>query len=377
MRRLLPVLAAVVACCGAVSARAASPLPPIPAVDAKAYLVVDARDGAVLASSHAHERLQIASLTKLMTVLLTLQRHKLTDVVTIDPRAAAVGQSSIALRGGQQMTVHDLLEGALIQSANDAADALALSLAPSFPAFATLMNAEAQKLGLADTHYVRPDGLDAPGEYSSAADVTKLARLDMRTRFVRETVAMRTATLADGEVLHTWNDLLGVYPGVVGVKTGHTDEAGWCQVAAVRGDGVTLYVTVLGGPDEATRDGDLEALITWGLDQFRVVAPVQAGRTYATVQLPYGRRPLALVATKELRTAARIGHPLTERVVAAASVRLPVRRGAVLGHVQIWEGSQLVGTRDLVAARSVHRPGLPGRLRFYAGRAAHDLAHLF
>ncbi|HEX5450476.1 MAG TPA: serine hydrolase, partial [Gaiellaceae bacterium] len=187
---LLLVLAALVCA----SAARATPVPPI---DAKAYLVIDARTGQVLASSHADEERPIASLTKLMTVLLTLEHHKLTDVVTVDKRAASVGESSIALDPGQKITVRDLLEGALIQSANDAADALALSMAKDYPAFAKLMNAKAQELGLAHTHFVRPDGLDAPGEYSTAADITKLAQIAMRNSFVRASVQKETATISD------------------------------------------------------------------------------------------------------------------------------------------------------------------------------------
>ncbi|MGZ4335505.1 MAG: D-alanyl-D-alanine carboxypeptidase family protein, partial [Gaiellaceae bacterium] len=194
--------------------------PPVPAVQAGAYVVEDAATGEVLASSNAHERLPIASITKLMTVLVALQHRKLSDVVTVDPRAARVGEESIYLSRGEQITVGELLKGALIQSANDAADALALSVAPSFPAFAKLMNARAAELGLHDTHFVRPDGLDAPGAYSSAADVTTLARIAMRTRVVRDTVRERTATILGGQVLHTWDDLLGTFPNVLGVKTG-------------------------------------------------------------------------------------------------------------------------------------------------------------
>ena len=138
-------------------------MPPAPTVQAGAYVIENAATGEVLASSNAHERLPIASITKLMTVLVVLQHRKLSDVVTVDPRAAAVGEESIYLTGGERITVSDLLKGALIQSANDAADALALSVAPSFPAFAKLMNAEAAELGLHDTHFVRPDGLDARG----------------------------------------------------------------------------------------------------------------------------------------------------------------------------------------------------------------------
>src|SRR5207247_7027641 len=125
-------------------------------------------------------------------VLVALERHKLTDVVRVDPRAASIGESTIHLRPGERLTVRDLIKGALIQSANDAADALALSVAPDFPSFARLMNAKAAELGLRDTHFVRPDGLDVPDHYSSAADMTKLARVLMQTRFVRETVDEET-----------------------------------------------------------------------------------------------------------------------------------------------------------------------------------------
>jgi D-alanyl-D-alanine carboxypeptidase (penicillin-binding protein 5/6) len=347
-----------------------------PPVNARAFIVQDARTGEILASSHAHDRLPIASITKLMTVLVALQHHRLTDVVTVDPRAAAVGESSIELDPGDQLTVRDLIKGALIQSANDAADALALSVAPDFPSFARLMNEQAAALGLSDSHFVRPDGLDAFGEYSSAADVTKLARTLMRTRFIRETVGQETETIAGGRRLHTWDDLLSVYAPAFGVKTGHTSEAGWCQVAAARGRGVTVYATLLGSPTRGQRNVDLESLLIWGLGQFRVVPAVHTGRAYAEVKVPYGRAPLTLVASKPLLTVARLGRPLTETVTAPAVVSLPVRAGAVLGRVEIRAGGRLVGTRPLVASRTINKPSLPGRLAWYAGRALHHLAHL-
>jgi D-alanyl-D-alanine carboxypeptidase (penicillin-binding protein 5/6) len=370
MRRLL--LVAAIALVAAAPARAGAP-----PVNARAYVIEDARTGEVLASSHAHDRVPIASITKLMTVLLTLQHHKLTDIVTVDPRAAAVGESSIALDPGDRLTVRDLIKGALIQSANDAADALALSMAPDYPSFAKLMNEQAAALGLNDTHFVRPDGLDAPGEYSSAADVTKLARTLMHTRFIRETVGEETDTIAGGRTLHTWDDLLSLYSPTIGVKTGHTSAAGWCQVAAARGRGVTVYATLLGSPSRGERNVDLESLLVWGLGQFRVVPAVSTGRSYAEVRVPYGRSPLQLVAAKPLLAVARLGRPLTETVTAAAVISLPVRQGTVLGRVQIQAGGRVLGTRDLVASRTVNKPSLPRRLAWYAGRTLHHLGHLF
>jgi D-alanyl-D-alanine carboxypeptidase len=351
------------------AAHAAGP----PSVSARAYVVVDARSGAVLASSNAEEEMPIASITKLMTVIVTLQHKRLDDVVTVDPRAAAVGEESIYLDAGDELTVHDLLEGALIQSANDAADALALSVSPSFGAFAVLMNAEAKKLGLDHTHFVRPDGLDAPGEYSTAADVTKLGQDALRIPLVREIVQMPTATIAGGEVLHTWDDLLGVFPGVVGGKTGHTDDAGWCQVIAARSEDVTVYVTMLGSPSRNIRNAGLESLLAWGLAQYRVIPAIDPSHVYATVKLPYGRVPLHLVPASGLNAQARVGHGLTQRVVAPVGVSLPVQKGQVLGQVTVYDGERVVGTRALVAERTVKRPGIAGRVRFYGARTVHRL----
>ncbi|HZT90698.1 MAG TPA: D-alanyl-D-alanine carboxypeptidase family protein [Gaiellaceae bacterium] len=371
MRRVA-LLALVAALAAPAAARAAGPH-----VDADAYLIEDARTGEVLAAHDAHERRPIASITKLMTVIVALHHHALGDVVTVDPRAAEVGEESIYLRAGEQLTVRDLVEAALIQSANDAADALALSVAPDYTSFAALMNREARTLGLRDTHFVRPDGLDAPGEYSTAADVTTLARDAMRVPFVRETVRRETADIAGGRVLHTWDDLLGVLPGVIGVKTGHTNEAGWCQVAAIRGRGVTVYATILGSPDRQQRDDDLERLLVWGLARFRTVPVVQAGRAYAAVALPYGRAPVQLVSPRPALATVRVDRPLVERVVASASAPLPVRAGQVLGRVEVWGGGKLLARRPLVASRTVNRPGLLGRVGWYAGRTFHHVVDWF
>jgi D-alanyl-D-alanine carboxypeptidase (penicillin-binding protein 5/6) len=370
MRRLLAVCA--VALVAAAPARAGAP-----PVNSSAYVIEDARTGEILAASHPHEHLAIASITKLMTVLITLERHRLSDVVTVDPRASVVGESSIELDGGEHLTVRDLLEGALIQSANDAADALALSIAPDYPSFARLMNEKAAQLGLHDTHFVRPDGLDVPGHYSSAYDVTKLARVVMRNPFVRATVREETATIAGGRTLHTWDDLLSEFPQTIGVKTGHTSQAGWCQVAAARGSGATIYATLLGSPSRTQRNSDLRSLLIWGLGQFRVVPAVRTGRAYAQVAVPYGKAPLALVAAKPLVAVARLGRPLTETVTAPTAVSLPVHRGDVLGRVEIRAGAKRVGARYLVASRTINKPSAGSRLGWYAGRTLHHLAHLF
>jgi serine-type D-Ala-D-Ala carboxypeptidase (penicillin-binding protein 5/6) len=363
--RLLAVAAALVLAPAAVAA---------PDVNARAYLVVNAATGEVLLRHDAASRVPIASITKLMTALVTLEHARLRDVVTVGAAPSTVGESSIDLRPGERLTVRDLLEAALIQSANDAAIALAQYVGHgSMSSFVALMNQRARELGLRDTHFVRPDGLDVAGHYSSARDVTRLARIVMHRPVVRSIVREREATIAGGRRLHTWNDLLGRFRGLIGVKTGHTDNAGWCEVAAARAPGLTIYATILGSPTRDRRNRDLASLLAWALAQYRVLPLVPTGRTYAHASVGYGRSPVALVARRPLVRVVRLGRPLVERVVAPEAVALPVRRGQSLGSVQVWSGEKLLGERPLVAARTIRRPGLAGRVGWYARRTAHHL----
>ena len=348
-----------------------------PQVTGRAYLVQNGVTGEVLAQNHDRERVPIASITKLMTVLVTLQHARLDDVVTVSRTAAAVGESSIYLEKGDQLTVRDLVEAALIQSANDAAVALAEYVGGSQSAFVAMMNAEAAKLRLTDTHFANPDGLDAPGHYSSARDVTRLARIVMKNPVVRDIVRERTATIAGPRTLTTWNDLLSTYPGVFGVKTGHTNGAGWSEVAAARANGVTVYATLLGGSTRAGRNADLSALLTWGLSRYRTVHVISPGRVYATATAPYGRKPLALVAAGQDTRLVRVDRALVERVVAPATVTLPVRKGQQLGAVSVYAGSKLLASRPLVASRAIAKPGVVGRTEWYAGRTLHHVAGWF
>jgi D-alanyl-D-alanine carboxypeptidase (penicillin-binding protein 5/6) len=349
-----------------------------PQVDARAWIVANAADGTVLTQHRAAQPLPIASITKLMTVVVALEHLKLDQVVTIDADAAKVGESSIPLRAGERLSVRDLVKGALIQSANDAADALADAAANGDEArFVQWMNAKAKRLKLRDTHFVRPDGLDAPGHLSSARDVLRLAQVAMHDDAVRAIVAERTDTIANGDVLHTWNDLLGVFPGLIGVKTGHTSSAGWCEVAAARRSGYTIYAVVLGSPTRSVRNAALATLLRWGVSRYRTGPVITSQRVYASSRPGWGKQPLGLVVESPLVRAYRVGSALVERVVAPAVVTLPVRRGQVLGNVQVWAGKRLLGERPLVASRSIDRPGLTGRAGWYARRTLHHIVRFF
>jgi D-alanyl-D-alanine carboxypeptidase (penicillin-binding protein 5/6) len=369
--RLLAVAAAALVF--ATPARAGAP-----AVSARAYFVVNPTTGEVLSQKRAWAHVPIASITKLMTVLVTLDHAQWNDVVRVRADAADVGESTINLRAGERITVGDLVKGALIQSANDAADALADYVGHGdAAAFVQMMNAKAAELGLARTHFARPDGLDARGHYSTALDVTRLAEVAMRIPQIRAVVRQRTASISGGRRLHTWNDLLGVFNGMYGVKTGHTAAAGWCEVAAVRRYGVTLYTTVLGSPTRSQRNADLASLLRWGLSRYRSVWVVQPDRVYLNAAVGYGKGAVPIVAAGPVARAVRVDRTLVERVVAPASLPLPVVRGQRVGEVRVYSGKELVARRALVAARSVPRPGFGERLGFYAGRTFRHIGSWF
>jgi serine-type D-Ala-D-Ala carboxypeptidase (penicillin-binding protein 5/6) len=358
-------VAAVLAALALTAAASAAP----PPVSARAYIVENPQTGEVLVQHAAWTRVPIASITKLMTVLVALEQVKWNDVVRVRSDAAQVGESTVNLRAGERISVGDLVKAALIQSANDAAVALADYVGHGDEAaFVSMMNAKARELGLDRTHFVRPDGLDARGHYSTAHDVTVLAEAAMRLPQVRATVRERTDTIAGGRRVNTWNDLLGVFRGLYGVKTGHTSAAGWCEVAAVRRNGVTLYTTVLGSPTRSQRNADLASLLRWGLTRYRPVWVIAPGRVYLHAAVGYGKAPVALIAQRKLTLPLRVDKPFVERVVAPSALDLPVKRGQRVGEVRVYSGRRLIAREPLVAGRTVTRPSLGGRIGYYGGR---------
>ena len=295
-----------------------------------------------------------------MTVLVALEHASVKDVVVASPAASAVGESTINLRPGERITVRDLARAALVQSANDAAWALASHVGRGdVQRFVRMMNTKARALGLRETHFVRPDGLD----------VTVLARVAMQNAAIRSMVDDRAAPIAGGRRLHTWNDLLGSFPGLIGVKTGHTAAAGWSQVAAARGPGFVLYATLLGSPSRAQRNADLAALLRWGLSRFAPVSVVDAKRVYARAEVGYDHAPVGVIAPKSIVRAVRVDRALREVVVVSTVLALPLQKGTRVGEVRVYDGRRVVARSPLVAARSVDEPGFTARAGWYAKRA--------
>ncbi len=367
-RALLAAVAVLAALVSPIHASGAEPR-----IDAAAwYLVGD--DGAVLARNDAGESRAVASITKLMTAVIALEQANLADVVRVRPRAPRAGESSASLRAGEQLTVAELVRALIVPSGNDAADALALHIGRgSADRFVELMNAKAAELGLADTNFENPHGLDQPGHVSSARDATTLVRYALGIPFLRDALSRQTASLPGGRTLVTTNDLLASWPPLVGGKTGHTLAAGWSQAAAAQKGGVTVYGTVLGSDTRSTRNEALRELLSYGLAQYRPVQVVDHGRVYATAVTGYDQPDVELVAPRSLVRTLRRGTPLVERVVAPTSVVLPVAEGQELGRVEVYDGDRLVASSKLVAAEAVADAGLLAKAKWYATQTARNL----
>ncbi len=369
MRRAL--LAAVVVIAAAPVAPVQASSPP-PAIDASAWYLVG-QDGALLAERNERQQRPIASITKLMTAIVVIEHAGLSDIVRVSPLAAGVGESTVYLRAGEELTIATLLRAMLVRSANDAAEALALDVGKGSTArFVALMNTKGEELGLTDTNFENPHGLDTRGHVSSARDTTTLVRYALGIPFIRDALSRSTVSLPGGRVFPTTDDLLVSWPPLVGGKTGHTRGAGWSQAAAAAARGATVYGTVLGSDTRSSRNDALEQLLAFGLTQYRPVTVIDASRTYAEAETGYGRPVVELVAPRSVARSIRRGVPLVERVVAPSSVALPVRKGQRLGRVEVYEQNELVASSNLVAAAAVSEPGLLGKARWFVTQTAEN-----
>jgi D-alanyl-D-alanine carboxypeptidase (penicillin-binding protein 5/6) len=345
MSRALP-RCAVLACaslalCGSAEATAARPLP----LRARAAILLERDTGDVVYSRRAHTRLRIASTTKLMTALVTLEHARLDRRLKVLPYSATGAEVTADLPVGTRVAVRDLLRAMLLPSAGDAANALAVGIAGSVRRFVRLMNARAHRLQLRETHYSTPVGLDTPGNYSTAADLAKLADRLLRVPFFATTVARRRALLpsAGSRAVVNRNDLVGRYRYVIGVKTGHTHGAGYCLVGAGRRRGATLISVVLGDPSEGARDADTLALLRYGLALYHSARPIRAGAVYARVPVS-GRlaQPLELVAAHDLSLVIRQGARLVVFTQGVPSqVRGPLPARTQLGWVVVRDGARI------------------------------------
>jgi D-alanyl-D-alanine carboxypeptidase (penicillin-binding protein 5/6) len=345
---------------------------------ASAGIVVDARSGDVLLAKRANLRRPIASTTKLMTALLTLESGKLGRTFTAPAYNANPIESKINLRRGERMKVRDLLTALLLESANDAAVDLAVGVGGSKQAFVEKMNARARQLGLKNTHYANPIGLDSPGNYSSARDLALLARKLMTNKTFAATVDKPRATLRSGDHVRTIrnrNLLIGRYRFVDGVKTGHTGTAHYVLVGAAHGNGSKVISVVLGEPSEGARDIDTLNLLRWGVDQYKRVTVLRPGHTVTRVNVAhYDDLKIRLTTRRSATFTLRRGERLSTRVHAPKELEGPLPAGRRVGSVDVMYLGHKVKTLGLVTTRTVPEASLVRRVTDDLGRPLTALA---
>ena len=364
MARRLPVAALCAAALAVTVSPAATAAVAPPPLSVRAAILTEQSTGHALYAVDADRELPIASTTKLMTALVTLEHvHDLSTVFTNPDYHAAAVDSQIGLEPGERMSVHDLLLALMLPSADDAAEDLAYNVGHgSVARFVAMMNAQARKLGLAHTHYSTPIGLDTPGNYSTAADLVKLASYDLQhSRYFARIVALPHAVLHSGNYpryVVNRNDLVAEHPWITGVKTGHTNDAGYVLVASGHRDGMTLVSAVLGTTSEASRDANALALLDYGFANFRLARLVKAGQTLASP--PVHEQPgkhAALVAASGVTDVVARASRIRIRVDAPHEVSGPMPQGARLGSATVVVGGRPVATVPLVLAQGVPAVG--------------------
>jgi D-alanyl-D-alanine carboxypeptidase (penicillin-binding protein 5/6) len=347
----------------AASARAA---PSPPSIRAPAAILVEPATGDVVFQRQAAKPRPVASTTKLMTALITLERTKLSRVMTTVRYHGAPAESVIGLRAGERMTVADLLRGLLLASANDAAATLAGRVGGSEKAFVTLMNRRARELGLRHTHYANAIGLDAPGNYSSAEDLVKLTLILRRDAFFRAVTDLPRATLTTGareRTILNRNLLVRSVREVNGVKTGHTSSAGYILVASASKAGVTVISVVLDEPSEAARDSDSLALIRYGLGRYHRAEVLRSGHVVTSVKLAHRDEHVDVVAARSVVRTTRRGEKVTTRAIGVPTeLDGPMPAGTRVGVAEVrWRGRTIARvplvTRTKVTQASLWQRG--------------------
>jgi D-alanyl-D-alanine carboxypeptidase (penicillin-binding protein 5/6) len=344
-------------------------------VKAVSAVLAEASTGEVLWQNNSRERVSPASITKIMTELLVLEaleagKIKWNDNVTCSAHCASMGGSDIWLAPGEVMSVSDLFKAMAVNSANDAAVALAETVAGSEPAFAAMMNDRAAKLGMKDTHFVNCTGLDAEGNYTSAYDVMLMSRELISHREVFDYSTIWMDTLRGGKTgLYNTNKLIHSYPGANGLKTGSTDKAGYCLSATALRGGMQLIAVVMGCRAVADRFGSAASLLDYGFAGWSAVTP-QLKRPGVTLAVRRGEsRSVAARAADIPRLIMKKGSEkeITERVSIVSQLLAPVARGQTVGEVTFWCGGRNIGSAPYRAVSSVGRLGFGGAfMRLFA-----------
>lgn len=335
-----------------------------PTSQPRSYVLMDYDTGIVLAESNSTESCPIASVTKVMTMLLcmeALQSGKISmdDMVTASEYACSMGGSQIYLEPGEQMSVEELLKSVAVGSANDASVVLAEHIMGSETAFVDAMNERAKALGMKNTHFVNCNGLDEDNHYSSAMDVAIMSRELLKHEAIHPFLSIWMDSVRNGEFgLTNTNKLIRFYNGAIGIKTGSTSNAKYCLSSAATRDGLTLIGVVLGAETTAERFETAKELLNYGFSNYKIETVIEEGALSGDVNIIKGKKNSVGAVTQssfKRLTNKQSGNNVETKVIMNGQLNAPVNKGDVVGKIEITENNKKIGEVNLVADQSVLR----------------------
>lgn len=336
-------------------------------ISAKSAILVDFDTGRILYEKNSHEKLSPASITKIMTMILICEaiekgRIKLSDRVVASQNASSLGGSQVYLKENEEMTVEELLKSIAIASANDACVALAEHIAGSVQEFVYMMNKKAKELGMLDTNFVNPYGLDAENHYTSAYDVAIMSRELLKHKIIRKYLTTWVDTIREGKFgLTNTNKLVRFYRGCTGVKTGSTDKAKFCVSASALRNGLHLIAVIMGAPDSKTRFNEATKLLDWGFANFSMYSPYSKGYCFGKVKIKNGiEKEVEAILSTDVKLLVKKGDESTveSKVALPQQISAPVKAGQKIGKLELWQEGKLLGVYDLIAKKNVQKRNL-------------------
>ncbi|WP_407074301.1 D-alanyl-D-alanine carboxypeptidase family protein [Paenibacillus lacisoli] len=340
------------------------------APNARSAVLLDADTGTVIYEKNSHDKLPPASITKIMTMLLTMEalhdgKLKLTDKVRTSEYAASMGGSQIFLEPGEEMTVDDMLKGIAMASGNDASVAMAEKLGGNEQGFVQLMNEKAAELGMKDTHFSNPNGLPVNNHYTSAYDIALMSRELLRyPQITKYTGAYQDYLRKDSEKpfwLVNTNKLVRFYPGADGLKTGYTSEAKFCLSATAKREGLRTIAVVLGEPNTKTRNSEVSAMFDYAFSQYMMKSIYKPGDYLGKVKVEKGTMPeLVLTADQPYSVLMKKGGKADEfrkELQIPAEIKAPVKAGDVIGKLVIYQGNTKVKEFEVKSPIQIEKAG--------------------
>ncbi len=354
------------------------------APSARSAILLDADTGTIIYEKNSHDKLPPASITKIMTMLLTMEaidegRLKLTDKVRTSEYAASMGGSQIFLEPGEEMTVEEMLKGIAMASGNDASVAMAEKIAGTEEAFVKLMNEKAAELGMKDTHFVNCNGLPADNHYTSAHDIALMSRELLKYEGITKYTGAYQDYLRKDTPKPFWlvntNKLVRFYSGADGLKTGYTSEAKFCLSATAKRDGLRTIAVVMGAPDTKTRNNEVSRLFDYAFSQYAMHSIYKPGEVLGVLKVQKGSVPeITIQADKEYNVLVKKNaktEDIRHELQWTEGLKAPVAAGQVIGKLSVYQGDALVKEFELTSPVEVKKAGFWKLFKRTTGKLFH------